>query len=176
MIQCSENIFELAREFLVYNDKDGIFTWKKSNNRRIKIGALAGCIQHDNKGKKYLTIRLGGKLYKAHRLAWLLTHGEFSDGDIDHINGDELDNRLVNLRSVTHKENMRNQRLRSTNKSGACGVFLNKPTGKWQAQITVDGGKKHLGLFASFEDAVAARKSADALHSYHQNHGANRPR
>lgn len=173
MINSDVSLFELAMEFLRYDPDTGVFTWNKSNNKRIKIGAIAGCVQHDYKGKKYISIRLSGKLYKSHRLAWVITYGELPDSDIDHINGDGLDNRVINLRSVSHQENMKNQKLRNTNKSGICGVFLNKPTGKWQVQITVDGKKKHLGLFSDFDSSVAARKAADISHGYHQNHGSS---
>ena len=107
--------------------------------------------------------------YKAHRIIYKMVHG--SDAyHIDHINGDTLDNRPCNLRSVTASENGKNQRLRNTNKSGVMGVLFNEKTGRWVAQIRIDYKSKRLGTFDSKEDAVAARKAAETLFGFHENH------
>jgi hypothetical protein len=86
-------------------------------------------------------------------------------------NGIRDDNRLVNLRDVTHKENLRNQKLSSSNKSGMTGVSWNKALNKWRALITVDYKMKHLGVFINIEDATQARKKAEKKYGYHANHG-----
>lgn len=81
----------------------------------------------------------------------------------DHIRGKETrnDNRCSNLRIVTKSQNAMNQNVRSDNTSGVKGVYLNKKTGKWAADIQKDGKRHYLGLFANFEDAVRARKDAE---------------
>jgi hypothetical protein len=112
-----------------------------------------------------------GKVRKAHQVAWALHYGEWPTGNIDHINGDPADNRIVNLRCVSHAENCRNQKLRSTNTSGVMGVRLNKATGKWDAFIRANYRHVHLGRFATKDEAVAARKQAERSAGFHENHG-----
>lgn len=81
--------------------------------------------------------------------------------DVDHINGNGLDNRRSNLRVVTHAQNMQN----STRKASGCwsrfkGVSFNKRVGKWIAYVKKDGTMRNLGYFSSEEQAVAAYASA----------------
>lgn len=109
---------------------------------------------------------------KAHRVAWAIFHGEWPD-EIDHINGDPLDNRIVNLRSVSHRENAANRRTPTNNKSGHMGVQWAERHGKWLAVIKVPGktGNRHIGLFDNVEDAAQARREAQQALGYHANHG-----
>jgi len=74
----------------------------------------------------------------------------------DHINGDGLDNRRSNLREVTHKQNLANQRLSSANKSGYRGVSWFPRDSKWTAHIKVNGRAKNLGYFTDPADAARA--------------------
>lgn len=89
---------------------------------------------------------------------------------IDHINGNRVDNRFLNLRSCDHETNMRNAPKRKDCASGYPGVSLYKPTGKWQARIGVNrtnsDGRISLGHFATFEEAVAARQAAETEYGY----------
>lgn len=109
------------------------------------------------------------KMY-AHRVIWKMIHDEDA-ADIDHINGNPADNRLENLRNVPHIDNGRNMKRRKNNTSGHNGIYWSKPHGKWCASINVDYRKKHIGLFDSLEDAIEARKAAEAKHGFHTNHG-----
>jgi hypothetical protein len=82
--------------------------------------------------------------------------------EIDHRNGDKLDNRKENLRHVTHTQNMRNrQKLSTRNTSGCTGVSRFSRDARWRAEIKVEGKTKHLGLFESLNDAIKARKVAE---------------
>jgi len=74
--------------------------------------------------------------------------------DTDHINGNKLDNRRINLRVCTSKENQRNKILPSNNSSGYKGVSWHKATGKWDARIKINGATIHLGLFVNKEEAA----------------------
>lgn len=112
-----------------------------------------------------------GRMYKAHRVVWLVHKGSWPAGEIDHINGDRADNRIVNLRDVSPSENHRNQRRRSDNSSGFCGVRWHKRDQKWMAQIKVYGKWSHLGYFENFEDAVAARLAANTKYGFTERHG-----
>lgn len=80
----------------------------------------------------------------------------------DHIDGNTLDNRRVNLRACTNKENVRNRvSLDKRNKSGVTGVSFKKSNGKWVGNIMVDKKQIHLGLFENIEKAIEARREAE---------------
>lgn len=84
----------------------------------------------------------------------------------DHINRNRLDNRRSNLRSVTWSENRINTGMFSNNTSGYKGVYWESATKKWIAAIGTGTKLKKLGRFASKEDAVNARQTAEKeLHS-----------
>lgn len=88
----------------------------------------------------------------------------------DHISGNTLDNRSVNLRSVTTQQNQQNCAVGKNNTSKVVGVGLT-PKGRWRAYIFVDYKQIHLGHYDNFEDAVSARKEAEKLYGFHENHG-----
>lgn len=75
--------------------------------------------------------------------------------DIDHVNGDGLDNSRSNLRACTRSENMRNRRPQG-GASKYKGIHWHKRDSKWRAQIVVNGRSRHLGLFSSEVDAACA--------------------
>jgi hypothetical protein len=78
--------------------------------------------------------------------------------DTDHINRDKLDNRKVNLRSVSRSQNMLNLSPTKANRSGAVGVCKHKKSGKWRSYITINNKQKSLGYFELLDDAIKARK------------------
>lgn len=143
------------REILNYCPETGILTWKKRVANRVRIGDVAGY----SDGKK-ITFGIKGKLYLAHRVAWVLVHGEWPEQDIDHINGNPLDNRLENLRSVPHTANMFNRKKYANNTSGFKGVVFHKGSQKWTASITANNKAKFLGNFDRKEDAAKAYELA----------------
>ena len=154
---------------LNYNEGTGEFTWKKKISKKTVVGKRAG---HDKPlPNGYLTIRIFKKNYYQHRLAWFYVHGRWPKDEIDHINHDKTDNRLLNLREVTRAENCMNAPLRPNNTSGYCGVIWDKQKGMWAARIKMDGKEKHLGYFQNKEDAAAARKEAEVVVGFHENHG-----
>jgi len=93
---------------------------------------------------------------KADRLLMHRVISQAPDGRyVDHINGDGMDNRRINLRIATQAQNSRNTRLRHDSTSGVKGVMWESSRGKWKAQITVDGVQSTLGRFDTIEDAAA---------------------
>ena len=158
------------KEVLNYDPDTGLFTWIKPTANCIKPGDIT-----NSKTKTgYIAIKVDMKNYLAHRLAWLYMHGEFPDCFIDHANCDRSDNRLCNLRLATHAQNMQNQDLRKTNKSGHKGVSWCKTTNKWQAQCTFQGKKYQLGRHQNIEDAIAAVKEfREKHHGEFANHGGH---
>lgn len=79
---------------------------------------------------------------------------------VDHIDGDGLDNRRANMRIVTRQQNQRNMRTPCNNSSGAKGVSWHYQTKKWQAHIRLNGKGHYLGLFYSIQEAAAAYAAA----------------
>lgn len=165
------------RERVSYNPDTGELVWRWSDLRWFKderaqkiwntryAGQRATYQRRD--GRLVLTIR-GKKLF-AHRVAYALHNGQWPSGETDHINGDNTDNRAVNLRDVTKSGNMRNQKRHAKNTSGCTGVSTQR--GKWWAYIHNNGRQEHLGLFECKTAAVIARKAAERKYGYHENHG-----
>lgn len=92
-------------------------------------------------------------------------------GEVDHINGNSLDNRLINLRIVSHRENMQNTKLQRDNLKASkyIGVHASpvKSRGKlyhyWQARIRIGNKQKYLGNFKNEEDALWAYKKEEGI-------------
>jgi hypothetical protein len=91
-----------------------------------------------------------------------------TSGEVDHVNGDTLDNRKGNLRPATHKQNLWNQARHRDNRSGFKGVtFCNRAPAlrkPWQASLCVDGRSLFLGRFASATEAAQAYDAAARQH------------
>lgn len=148
------------KKFLSYDPQTGIFIRIAAPRPQVAwyVGSAAGYITDNG----YCVINIDHKRnrYRAHRLAWLYMTGEWPRGDIDHINGDRLDNRWSNLREATRSQNLGNSRIPSTNKSGFKGVSFDGRRNKWLAQITIDGVHYHLGRYDKAEDAAQAYREA----------------
>jgi len=110
--------------------------------------------------KPYLRTYFDGSHIYVHRLAWVIMTGK-QPLEVDHINGDSLDNRWRNLREVTHAQNGWNQKRHSTNTSGKSGIVFRKDSGKWRARIKVNGKMISLGSFKEKQDAINARVEAE---------------
>ena len=83
--------------------------------------------------------------------------------EVDHINGNGLDNRKLNIRLCLHKDNGRNLKLQRRNKSGQKGV--EKVKNKWRSSIVVDYRKNHIGYFYTKQEAALAYNNS-ALKNY----------
>jgi hypothetical protein len=165
----SELTQERVSELLSYDSEKGVLTWLCSRGSVTK-GALAGQL-HSDKRNQYIRTRVDGKKYFAHRLIWLLINGEWPSGQIDHIDGNGLNNRVENLRDVSQSENLKNSRAHLNNSSGETGVFWHKRWEKWRAQIRANGKANHLGYFQSVDEAADAYKSAKDYYGYSDRHG-----
>jgi hypothetical protein len=123
----------------------------------------------------YYQMNIFGRPYAVHRLIFLYMTGRFPKNDVDHINGDRIDNRWANLREVTRRENMMNVGVRSNSTTGVTGVSRRKDTGKYVAYVDVEGKRIRLGSFDTLGEAAEARVKASEQYGFHSNHGA-RPR
>ena len=131
-----------------YNQETGIITGLK--NKKIGYKHNLGYVKFDiyNNNNKYSLF--------AHQFAWYWVKKECVDC-LDHINGLKDDNRISNLRSVTHKQN-------HMNRTTAKGYCWSKKANKWQAEITLNYKKMRLGLFDKEEDARNAYLEAKKIY------------
>lgn len=150
---------EQLREVVSYDPETGAFKWRPRS--RVGVHRPVGTLSHG-----YLVIGIGGRggvPRAAHRLAWLYVHGEWPANEIDHINGDKLDNRIANLRDVSSTTNKENARKpKRNNKSGVLGV--RKHGNRFVAGITRDYKSYYIGCFATAEQAHEAYVAAKREH------------
>ena len=168
----------LARQNFDYNAKTGDLIWKrrlipegatKLQARAIKAfntkyaGKVAGCINGDG----YRVTAFNGKPYLAHRVVWAWHYGS-PEADLDHKDGDRLNNRIKNLRPCDHAGNAFNKKTPCHNQSGVKGIHTRvTASGKvvYIAQIMTNGKYKYLGTWPTLETAAAVRwGAAKALH------------
>ena len=112
-----------------------------------------GYIQITINKKKYYLHRI---IYKFHNEEWDITYSH--SNQIDHIDIDPTNNKIENLRRVNNSENQRNQKKKKNCSSQYRGVSWHKRDSKWEAQISIDWKKKHLGQFDTEEEAAEAYK------------------
>lgn len=146
---------EELKNLLVYDRLTGRFRWRFSGKGR-PASLEAGTV--NNHG--YIVIMIKYKRWLAHKLAWLYVHGEYPEFELDHIDGDSLNNRLENLRPCFHSDNLANSKTRSDNAVGQRGVCWDKQKGRWKVQIGPAGNRiqKH------FDDIEEAKSFAQAAH------------
>lgn len=152
------------KQLLRYDPKTGEFFWLVSWGRGGRInGGLCYGKRAGSLGKQCWDIRLDDRLYRAHRLAWLYVYGKFPKGEIDHKDGNPLNNRITNLRKATRVQNSGNSKVHKDNKNGIKGVTKNKFS--WIAQIGKDYTTIYLGSFKTSKAAHAVYcKAAKKLH------------
>jgi len=152
---------ERSREWFATNRSHVVWNTRYAGNRCFH--------KPDNRG--YAGGKVVGHNLLGHRIAWALHHGKWPAAEIDHLNGDRMDNRIANLRAVNFGENCKNQKRSLRNTSGVTGVHFNRNLQVWIASIKHCGRAVHLGCFKNFADAVSARKAAEVTYGYHPNHG-----
>ncbi len=177
---------EVLRQLLRYEPETGKLFWKERSPKWFKDGqksashnAAVWNVKYSHKeaftaiaSHGYRTGAIFDRKYLAHRVAWAIETGMWPREEIDHIDGDRLNNTFGNLREATSSDNSRNLKRFSNNTSGVTGVMWDKVKSKWVAQIYLGQGKtKWLGSFSSVEEAAAARAAANIKFGYHENHG-----
>jgi HNH endonuclease len=141
------------RQQVHYNPLTGIFTWKESGRgHRQQAGSL-----DPSRGNR-IRIWIFGRFYEASRLAWLYVYGVLPEQDLDHKNGNAADNTIVNLRLATMSQNCQNKKRYRNNTSGYKGV--SKIGNRWRAVIKDGPNNRHLGCFATPEEAYEVYKQA----------------
>lgn len=173
---------ETLRALLDFNPETGIFHWK-NRDRDMFSGSSAARVhlawnaRYSGKAalisvcsNGYLQGGLLGKKVLAHRVAVAITTGAWPV-EVDHINGDKTDNRLLNLRTANRSLNVRNLPMRANNTSGVVGVYFCKRINRWCSTIEHKGKRKYLGSYSSKSGAITARRQAEVEWGFHGNHG-----
>lgn len=163
-IKSLPSLDELQR-LLHYDAVDGLLTWRlvppdsQASKRRNTLfaGKEAGHLD----ATSYVRVTVNGIDYMAHRVIWKLITGADPTAQIDHIDGQTTNNRWANLRHVTQDQNQANRKISANNTSGFNGVAFIQAHQKWRAAIGVNGQKKHLGYFATPEEAHLAFADAE---------------
>jgi len=143
-------------ELLAYDPHTGKVTWRSNRygyrkSLRAAKGDEAGTIL----SLGYRSIQVDGVGLLIHRVAWALHYGEWPNGDVDHVNMDKLDNRIVNLRIASRAQNMSNRSHTKRNTLKAKGVELTR-TGRYAVKIWKNYKRYHIGTFDTLDDAKAA--------------------
>lgn len=161
---------EELRQLLRYEPDTGRMYWKArpvemfENYRLFRSwnakwsGKEAGSCN----GHGYLRIPILGRRLLVHRIAWAMHYNSWPESEVDHINVVRNDNRICNLRLADKVKNGHNRMPPANNVTGVKGVSWHKGGQKWQAYINCGKGRRYLGLFSSFNDAVQARVAASA--------------
>lgn len=148
---------EQVRRALDYDKTTGLLRWRirddvpKGWNTR-HAGKTAGSICEFNGGKFYVSVRLDGVAYLAHRLIWLHVTGEWPVNEVDHQDGDGLHNWWDNLREGTRVQNSFNRTAQKNSQSGIKGI--SRHGNRWRARITANG-LTAIETFVVLEDAKA---------------------
>lgn len=135
-------------ELFDYNPDTGCLLRKVSRRGKARAGMPAGNRMTDG----YMRVYLFGNSVLVHRLVWFYVHGEWPTNQVDHINGDRADNRLVNLRVVTHRQNTQNRPEHRTGRLVGCRLKNNR----WEARVLLAGTSQYLGMYATEQEAHQA--------------------
>lgn len=153
-----DTILEYAKQHLTYELDNGKLLWlripKMCNGKRYAIGSEVGSIH--NSGYRVLTLM--GKKLQAHRVIWAIHYNSWPNGEIDHIDGDRLNNKLSNLRVVTRSQNMFNAKTKQNSSSGIKNVQWDNSSQSWRVRVRVNGKRYHVGRFTEIEKAAEAAK------------------
>ena len=139
-----------------YNEETGDLTWKVTRGS-IKKGTLCNY----NNGRGYLRTRIDKKQFLNHIIIYIMMTGEEPKFQIDHDDGNTLNNKWDNLIQRTQSENIRKAKLKSDNTSGYKGVSWNLKRNKWESYITINKKRKFLGYFNDIVDAINSRVQAE---------------
>lgn len=156
-----EKVDAYVREYFLYEPETGYLWRTKTTSKSVDLNKPVG----SRNSQGYLDVDLG-KAYgkkvrntRVHRVAWFLSYGIWPNQQLDHINGNKEDNRLINLRLVDHRKNQRN----GFSKVGTSSLYkgVSRKGIKWRAYIVLPDKKmKHLGYFDNEISAAVAYDQA----------------
>jgi hypothetical protein len=147
---------EIKRWLLdAYEYRDGIVVWRRDSTRGIKRG---DSVYVGPRSKGYLSVKVNTKPRRSeqlHRVVWLLVHGDWPPGKLDHRDLDKANCRIENLRPATSSQNGANRLSpRARTSPGAKGIYFLR--NRWHAGIRHNGKRIHIGVFNDLEAAKSA--------------------
>lgn len=177
---------EFLKECFNYDPETGRLIWRKRPLHHFKsqkacaiangkcAGLEVGAIFTTNAGKSYLQTKINGVWYIVHRLIFKLLYNE-EPPEVDHLNGNGLDNRKLNLQASDKNDNKHNQRRLRTNTSGITGVRFEESKNRWESVIWFDNKRINLYYGKDLFEACCLRKSAELELNFKADHGSIRP-
>jgi len=148
-------------DYLAYSEesKTGL-VWRVNKGTNGVKGKEAGCI--NNRG--YFVFKFKHKAYQTHRIVYFLNTGvDPQEKQIDHIDGNKLNNKIWNLRLATQNQNQDNRKKSRNNTSGVIGVSWDKKNNTWNASVRRNSIRLNLGHFhkSKKDKAIAVRIAAE---------------
>lgn len=143
------DIFWKERPLSHFKDERAMKKWNTRYSFK-KAGYKVKVYKSDS--LEYWRLSLDNHPYDAHKIIWVWVHGEYATL-IDHIDGDGLNNKLLNLREASVSQNVRKGKIQRNNTSGHKGVSFRKDTNKWSVRLKVNGSYKSLGSYSDKEYA-----------------------
>lgn len=142
---------------LSFDLAQGTATWVDATKHHAPlVGKEAGCPRRTQNGKLYWHIKIDNTPFKRSHLVYLVANGRWPELQIDHIDGDSLNDKPSNLREVTATQNAWNHKVRSKKAALPMGVRLIASSGKFQARIACNKRVHYLGVFETPDQASAA--------------------
>jgi hypothetical protein len=150
----------ITQEFLKthFDYKDGYLYWKNNRKSNKVKDKKAGCLNING----YYNLTINYKSYKMHRLIFMWHFG-FLPNEIDHIDGNPLNNQIENLRAASRSQNQQNKKIQKNNTSGFKGVYKHKD--KWRVRLMINKKSKSFGLYDDIE--LAQLVAIEARNKYH---------
>ncbi|MBE0561818.1 MAG: HNH endonuclease [Ochrobactrum anthropi] len=149
--------------FFTFNEATGALHWRRTDANKMLndryVGRRAGSLSGG-----YLRVKFSGKSWMVHRLVFKILHGRDPIGEIDHIDGNKLNNVGCNLREVPCVLNTWNRGNKKRQVALPKGVTYHRGSGKFYARIQANGVRRHLGGFADAETAARAYAAASIKH------------
>lgn len=157
---------ELNKMFIYQDGK----LYRQTGRRGTYSHSWAGHIRFDG----YYYLKINGVNYKTHRVIYKMFHPDMDESlIIDHIDGNQSNNSIENLRLTTQSDNMKNKRGYSNNKSNYTGVYWRNDSNKWRVYIADNGKRVNLGCYSDINEAVMVRNQAIKDYEYSETHGVN---
>jgi len=140
-----------------------VFRIRNGNLERIDLRRTDGkwkVVDNKDNDNGYCRVDFNGRRMYYHSIVWMLYNKKDipANLEIDHINGNKIDNRIDNLRLVTHRKNLQNKKIHREGQLFGC--YFNKSAGKYHAQIQIGGKLIYLGLYKTEQEAHEAYKIA----------------
>lgn len=136
-----KEIDHIVDKLFYYDENTGFLIRKKYQCGRGLVGAIVGYFCSG----KYLCTEINKKQFLVHRVIWRIHYGTWPKHEIDHINGNRLDNRICNLRDVTSRQNSHNFKIHRDGKKYGC--YYEKRVNKFRTQICIKKNKYHIGYY-----------------------------